>query len=140
MIRDECFNVDDVFHFSDFLKYIQSKFCNRIAFRTHESDITYSELCGMVIKCINYFNASRRKIYAIKIENNPIAYAIAFFSIVISDNIAWLVQEDEKIDSNCIDGYNIITDKDISDILKKREKRSKDVFLKIYLKIRFVQL
>ncbi len=86
------YEVDDCNSFADFLKVINEKYYNNIAFMTRENKWTYNEVYENIIKCIFYLKDFNNENVIINVKNSCYFF-IAYFAVVLSGNIAFLTNK-----------------------------------------------
>lgn len=94
------YNVPTCSSFLEMIEYIKKNYSDRIAFRNESNEWTYRALYDSVMKCSSILSYRKNKLYFIDISQ-PFYFTIAYFSVVISGNIAILYEQNE-IDTETI--------------------------------------
>lgn len=102
--------------FFEFINTVEKKYKDRIAFSSRVSNVTYQEFCQMVRHCAAYFSQFKRRNILVDITDS-LHFAIAFFSVVVSGNVAVVVPEKE-CQSLKIEDYLPVSFEDIETILR----------------------
>lgn len=102
---EKIFDISHVNSFGEFLEKIHC-YGNNIAFRTRKDYLSYNDFYDAIQKVSSYFCSQKNTFFLIKIDS-PFYFAVAYFSIIMSDNIAILSQE-KDIEYIGITEYTVI--------------------------------
>ena len=95
-----------------------SKYNKLPAFQIGNNTITYSDFNKSVAKAVKYFSAFKNKNFQLSIDN-AYFFAIVFFAIMITKNVAVLCSDDLSIENNKLKIEKKITEEKIIKILEQ---------------------
>ena len=118
------YSVDEVGTFLEFILKIERKYSDNIAFKSINKQYTYGDFCNMVKSCVGALSSNKGKCFVID-TNNSLKFAVMYFAIVISGNIAVLMDE---LDLKYVDikEYEVISESDLDKILEYKSDYIED--------------
>ena len=105
------YSVDEVGTFLEFILKIERKYSDNIAFKSINKQYTYGDFCNMVKSCVGALSSNKGKCFVID-TNNSLKFAVMYFAIVISGNIAVLMDE-QDLKYVDIKEYEVISESDL---------------------------
>lgn len=109
------YSVENCDSFKDFLMRINVQFGDSTAFRNWQDSWTYREFYSEVLKLLPSFPKNAHRLYAIN-SMSPYIFATLYFSIIISGNVAVLVDNIKDLQAlNIQEKTYLIDDENIGD-------------------------
>ena len=108
--------------FFDFLNSINSRFSEKIAFRSKSECWSYQDIYDGVCRFSSRFSACKNEAFLLQIKV-PVLFAIAYFAVVITGNVAFLLDDWQEGFSDGIQPLSI-QDQDVLDYTKTGDKHS----------------
>ena len=118
------YSVDEVGTFLEFILKIERKYSDNIAFKSINKQYTYGDFCNMVKSCVGALSSNKGKCFVID-TNNSLKFAVMYFAIVISGNIAVLMDE-QDLKYVDIKEYEVISESDLDKILEYKSDYIED--------------
>lgn len=118
------YSVDEVGTFLEFILKIERKYSDNIAFKSINKQYTYGDFCNMVKSCVGALSSNKGKCFVID-TNNSLKFAVMYFAIVISGNIAVLMDE-QGLKYVDIKEYEVISESDLDKILEYKSDYIED--------------
>ena len=118
------YSVDEVGTFLEFILKIERKYSDNIAFKSINKQYTYGDFCNMVKSCVGALSSNKGKCFVID-TNNSLKFAVIYFAIVISGNIAVLMDE-QDLKYVDIKEYEVISESDLDKILEYKSDYIED--------------
>lgn len=118
------YSVDEVGTFLEFILKIERKYSDNIAFKSINKQYTYGDFCNMVKSCVGALSSNKGKCFVID-TNNSLKFAVMYFAIVISGNIAVLMDE-QDLKYVDIKEYEVISESDLDKILEYKNDYIED--------------
>ena len=118
------YSVDEVGTFLKFILKIERKYSDNIAFKSINKQYTYGDFCNMVKSCVGALSSNKGKCFVID-TNNSLKFAVMYFAIVISGNIAVLMDE-QDLKYVDIKEYEVISESDLDKILEYKSDYIED--------------
>ena len=118
------YSVDEVGTFLEFILKIERKYSDNIAFKSINKQYTYGDFCNMVKSCVGALSSNKGKCFVID-TNNSRKFAVMYFAIVISGNIAVLMDE-QDLKYVDIKEYEVISESDLDKILEYKSDYIED--------------
>lgn len=118
------YSVDEVGTFLEFILKIERKYSDNIAFKSINKQYTYGDFCNMVKSCVGALSSNKGKCFVID-TNNSLKFAVMYFAIVISGNIAVLMDE-QDLKYVDIKEYEVISESDLNKILEYKSDYIED--------------
>ena len=111
------YEVMDCNNFEDFLDSIEKRFSSRIAFQGRMEKWTYQEICETIRIILPMFEGYSNCIFGIKMKTPPL-FCVTYFAIVLSGNIAYLLDDMQLGDTL---EYTIIEEATILEYINKKK-------------------
>ena len=118
------YSVDEVGTFLEFILKIERKYSDNIAFKSINKQYTYGDFCNMVKSCVGALSSNKGKCFVID-TNNSLKFAVMYFAIVISGNIAVLMDE-QDLKYVDIKEYEVISESYFDKILEYKSDYLED--------------
>lgn len=118
------YSVDEVGTFLEFILKIERKYSDNIAFKSINKQYTYGDFCNMVKSCVGALSSNKGKCFVID-TNNSLKFAVMYFAIVISGNIAVLMDE-QDLKYVDIKEYEVISESDLDKNLEYKSDYIED--------------
>lgn len=109
------YDVPEVIVFEDFLEYIEKNYSVQTAFERRNTSCSYKQFIGYVYNAAEKLGESNRQYFQIKAVDS-LNFAIEYFAVIISNNIAVLADENE-LDYLKIKCYKLLDDKWAEDLV-----------------------
>ncbi|MDR0919074.1 MAG: AMP-binding protein [Oscillospiraceae bacterium] len=90
------YNVPVYNNLYEFIKFSTKQFGDRIAFELPDTTVTYREFENRVMNLVSHFAEVNRRYIFLKISN-PFLFAVAYYAVVISNNIAILYDHKKEL-------------------------------------------
>ena len=113
-----------MYTFLEFILKIERKYSDNIAFKSINKQYTYGDFCNMVKSCVGALSSNKGKCFVID-TNNSLKFAVMYFAIVISGNIAVLMDE-QDLKYVDIKEYEVISESDLDKILEYKSDYIED--------------
>lgn len=93
-MKDKYDGIQPCYLLSDFIKLINEKFKDMIAFKTYHEQWTYKELYDSIRQCYPFFLEGKEKYYCLNIDH-PFHFCVVFFAVILAGKVAVLGKKEQ---------------------------------------------